>query len=80
MNGALIYGRFCRDRGAADLMGRSYRRRVGDHLVGRFCWQVPSPTAGWPISDSSGFQIAGHCLATDAGLSLDSAQRPSQSP
>jgi len=52
----------------------------GALIYGRFCWQVPSPTAGWPISDSSGFQIAGHCLATDAGLSLDSAQRPSQSP
>jgi len=31
--GALSYmAGFCRDRGAADLMGRFYRPRVGDHL------------------------------------------------
>ena len=60
--------------------GGQLRAKVGDHLIGRFCPRLPSPTAGWAKGDPGGFQIGGRCFATNAGVPLDSPQRPAQPP
>jgi len=70
-------GRRVGHRGRA---GGQLRAKVGDHLIGRFCRRLPSPTAGRPKSDLGGFQIGGRRLTTNAGILLDSPQRPAQPP
>ena len=60
--------------------GGQLSAKVGDHLIGRFCRRLPSPTAGWAKGDPGGFQIGGRRFATNAGVPLDSPQRPAQPP
>ena len=60
--------------------GRFCHPRVGDHLIGRFWWQLPSPASGRSQSDPGGLQVGSHRFATNAGIPLDSPQRPAQPP
>jgi hypothetical protein len=73
----LIIGRFCRSGFLHRCSGSLHRRRVGDHLYGRF-WIVPSPAARRPQRNACPFQVTRRSLAPNSRSALDSAQRPSQ--
>ena len=60
--------------------GRRAARRVGGHLIGRFCRYAPSPTAGSPNGDSGGFQVSSRGFPANARFLLDAPQRPAQPP
>ena len=79
-------------RAAAGPRGPGRRRRVGGHLIGRFCRRVgghpvgrfwdgpPAPAAGRPDGDPGGFQVRARRLPADAGRLLDPTERPPQPP
>ena len=56
------------------------RRRVGGHLVGRFCRSGSTPGAWWPQRDSSLSQIRGGSFPPHTCILLNAPQRPSQPP
>jgi len=54
--------------------GRFCRRRVGGHLVGRFC-RPPAPASRWPRGNPGRLQILARCLPANACGRLNPAQR-----
>jgi hypothetical protein len=71
------YGRFCRNGIPGRSSRRFFRRRVGDHLYGRF-WIMPAPAAGRPQRHARRLQVSRCGLAPNSRSALDAAQRPSQ--